>query len=47
VTVPTKSSRRDPFPYPLDLVVGVLAHDEAVGRVREALTHAGFAEDRV
>ena len=43
----TSSSGSDPFPYPLNLVVGVLAHDEAVRRVREALTHAGFAEERV
>lgn len=43
----TKSSGRDPFLYPLDLVVSVLADDEAVTRVREALTTAGFAEERV
>ena len=43
----TESSTPDPFPYPRDHVVGVFAHDEAVGHVRDALSQAGFAEESV
>ena len=45
--VTSESSRRDPFPYPLDHVVGVIEGADTMRRVREALSQAGFAEERV